>query len=55
MVGATETTSGPDVAPVGIVMVTDVALHELTGTEIPLRITTLLPCGLPKPVPVITT
>ena len=40
---ATETTSGPDVAPDGIVMEMDVALHELMVTGAPFRFTTLPP------------
>ena len=55
MLGATETAKGPEVAPDGIVMVMDVSLQELMVTTAPFNITTLLPCGVPNPVPVITT
>jgi hypothetical protein len=55
MVGATRTVSGPDVAPVGIVAVTDVALQAVTGATSPFSITALLPCGAPNPDPEITT
>jgi hypothetical protein len=43
MLGATETASGPDVAPDGTVMVMDVLLQELTVTDAPFNRTTLLP------------
>jgi hypothetical protein len=55
MLGATDTAKGPEVAPEGIVMVIDVALQELIVTSALFRITTLLPCALPNPVPEITT
>ena len=43
MLGATETTSGPDVAPAGMVMVMTHVLQELTVTPLPFNSTTLLP------------
>ncbi len=43
MVGATATAKGPEVAPDGIVIVTDVALQELTVASAPFRVTRLLP------------
>jgi hypothetical protein len=55
MMGATETTSGPVVAPVGIVIVIDVSLQALTITGDPLSNTRLPPCVAPKPEPEITT
>jgi hypothetical protein len=55
MLGATETTKGPDVAPEGIVMVIEPALQLFTVTGVPFSITTLLPCADPKPVPDINT
>jgi hypothetical protein len=55
MVGATRTARGPDVAPVGIVAVTEVALQAVTGATTPFSITALLPCVAPNPDPEITT
>ena len=55
MLGATETTSGPELAPEGMVMVMDVPLQELMVTGAPFRVTTLPPWEVPKPDPVITT
>jgi hypothetical protein len=55
MLGATDTTKGPDVAPPGIVMLIDVAPHVLTVTPAPFSRTTLFPCDAPNPVPEITT
>src|SRR5579864_445877 len=55
MLGATDTTNGPEVAPVGIVMLILVAVHEFTVIEVLFSSTALLPCVLPKPVPVIVT
>ena len=43
MLGATHTDSGPEVAPVGTVMVIEVALQKLTGACTPFRYTALLP------------
>jgi hypothetical protein len=43
MLGPTETTKGPEVAPDGIVMVIDVALQELIVTRAPFSVTMLLP------------
>jgi hypothetical protein len=34
MLGATDTSNGPDVAPVGIVITIDVLVHELTVTGV---------------------
>jgi hypothetical protein len=54
MLGPTETTRGPEVAPDGIVMVIDVALQKLIGTRAPFSVTMLLPCEAPNPDPEIT-
>jgi hypothetical protein len=53
--GATDTSNGPDVAPAGIVIVIDVLLQLLIVTAEPFSKTVLLPCGLPNPLPEITT
>jgi hypothetical protein len=55
MLGATDTAKGPEVAPVGIVMVMDVALQELIVTAPLFSVTMLLPWDAPNPVPEITT
>jgi len=55
MPGATDTTNGPEVAPTGIVMLMDVALHVLIVTAVPFSRTTLFPWKVPNPVPDITT
>jgi len=55
MLGATETSNGPDVAPEGMVMLIDVLLHELIITGVAFRVTTLPPWEAPKLEPVITT
>jgi hypothetical protein len=51
VVGATETTKDPELAPEGIVTVIELLLHELTDRGTPFNVTTLLPCELPKPEP----
>ena len=43
MLGATETSKGPEVAPAGIVIVMEVSLQELTVANAPFSRTTLLP------------
>jgi hypothetical protein len=55
MLGATDTASGPEVAPDAIVMVMDAALQELMLIGAPFSSTTLLPCVAPNPLPDITT
>src|SRR3989442_14005140 len=55
MLGATNTVSGPDVAPAGIVALIEPALHELTTSCVPFRSARLLPCEVPKPDPEIET
>ena len=55
MLGATETSNGPDVAPGGMVIVMDVALQLLMVTGAPFSSTALPPCVAPKPEPVSTT
>src|SRR5205823_9853385 len=55
MLGATETTSGPEVAPLGIAMVMEVPLHELIVTGASFSRTTLPPCEAPNPEPESTT
>jgi hypothetical protein len=55
MLGATETSNGPEVAPTGIVTMIEVLVHELTVMGAPFSITKLPPCDAPKPVPVMFT
>jgi hypothetical protein len=55
MLGATETTMAPDVAPEGTVMVIEPALQLFTVTGTPFNITALLPFEDPKAVPDINT
>ena len=55
MLGPTRTSKGPDVAPVGIVIVMDVALQELTVIGSVFSTTRLFPCEAPKLEPVIVT
>ena len=55
MLGATETTSDPEVAPDGIVMVMDVSLQELIVTGAAFSVTSLPPWETPKLEPVMTT
>jgi hypothetical protein len=55
MVGATDTARIPEVAPLGIVIVMDVADQELIVVGRPFKRTWLLPADAPKPVPEITT
>src|SRR5882757_11118452 len=55
MLGWTETSSKPDDAPVGIVMLIEASLHELMVTAAPSKYTTLLPCVAPNPEPAIVT
>jgi hypothetical protein len=43
MLGATETTKGPEVAPAGMVMLMEVAPQVLTVTGAALSVTALLP------------
>jgi hypothetical protein len=51
MLGATDTTMGPDVAPTGIVTAMDVLLQELIVSGEPLNSAALLPCDAPNPDP----
>jgi len=55
MLGATDTSNGPVVAPTGIVMLIDVPLQVFTVTPAPFSSTALPFCWPPNPVPVITT
>ena len=55
MLGATETTNEPDVAPEGTVMVIELALQLFTVTGAPFNVTVLLPCEDPKVEPDIST
>jgi hypothetical protein len=55
MLGATDTSIGPVVAPAGMVTVTDVSLQLLIVTAAPFSNTALPPCAAPKPDPEITT
>ncbi len=41
MLGATETSNGPEVAPVGTVTMIDVPVHELTVMGAPFSVTKL--------------
>jgi len=54
MLGATETSKGPETAPEGIVMLMDVLLQVLMVTAAPFSVTVLPPCEAPKPLPEIT-
>src|SRR5215470_10664312 len=55
MLGPKRTHISPVVAPAGIVMVIEVALHELMVTGASFRTTVLVPCEEPNPEPEITT
>ena len=55
MLGATETSKGPEVAPTGMVILIDVPLQVLIVTAAPFSRTALPPCKAPKPEPEITT
>jgi hypothetical protein len=55
MLGATETTIGPEVAPKGTVIVIELALQLFMVTGTPFSVTVLLPCEDPKAVPDINT
>jgi len=55
MLGATESTTGPEVARVAIVMMIDVLLQVLTVTGAPFKVTTLPFWVAPNPEPVIST
>src|SRR5258708_33706270 len=55
MLGAIDTSNGPDVAPAGIVMLIDVPLQVLMATAAPFSNTALPPCIAPNPLPEITT
>ena len=55
MLGATETTTKPEVAPVGTVNTIDVLLHWLIVTGVPFSRTRLEPCTLPRFDPVTDT
>jgi hypothetical protein len=55
MLGATDTSIGPVVAPAGMVMVIDVSLQLLIVTAAPFSNTALPPCVAPNPDPEMTT
>jgi hypothetical protein len=55
MLGATDTTRYPELAPDGIVTAIDVALQEFTVTAALFSVTPLLPCADPNPLPVMVT
>jgi len=55
MLGATDTSIGPVVAPAGMLMVIDVSLQLLIVTAAPFSNTALPPCVAPNPDPEITT
>ena len=51
----TVTTTLPEVAPAGTVVTIVVPLHELAVAVTPLNLTVLVPCVLPKLIPLIVT
>ena len=53
--GAGKTTSGPEVAPTGIIIVIEVSLQALIVACAPFNNTMPEPCEAPKPIPEITT
>jgi hypothetical protein len=55
MLGATDTTIGPEVAPVGIVITINALLQVLIVTGVPFKFTKLPPCEAPNPEPEIIT
>jgi hypothetical protein len=55
MLGAVDTTNGPDVAPTGTVKVIDVSLQRSIDTGAPFRATRFPPCEAPNPDPVSVT
>jgi len=55
MLGATETTNGPEVAPVGMVIRMAEAVQVLMVTGVPFSSTRLFPCVRPKFAPLIVT
>jgi len=55
MLGATETSNGPEVVPVGIVITIDALDHKLIVIGKLFSITKLPPCDAPKPVPLMAT
>ena len=55
MLGAMDTSKGPEVAPAGMVMLSEVPLQVLTVTVAPFSSTALPPCVAPNPEPDITT
>jgi hypothetical protein len=55
ILGATDTSNGPEVAPAGIVAMIEVLVHILTVMGTFLIVTKLPPCDAPKPVPLMAT
>ena len=55
MLGATETTNGPEVDPAGTLVLIVLLLQLLIVAAEPFNITVLVPCVAPNPVPDITT
>ncbi len=55
MLGATETSNGPEVAPVGIVITIDALDHKFIVIGMLFSVTKLPPCDAPKPVPLMAT
>jgi hypothetical protein len=55
MLGATETSNSPELAPTGMVMLMDVSLQVLMVTPAPFSRTALPPCEAPNPEPEIST
>ena len=54
MLGATETTNGPEVAPDGTLVLMVLLLQPLMVASEPFNVTVLVPCVAPKPLPDIT-
>jgi hypothetical protein len=54
MTGATDTTTEPDTAPLGMVAAMVVAVHAVTVKATSLRNAKLFPCEEPNPLPEIT-
>src|SRR5262249_59227701 len=55
MPGRVDTSNGPEVAPFGMLMVSEVELHEFTVATTPFKRTTPLPCVAPKFDPLMVT
>jgi hypothetical protein len=49
--GAIKTLMGPEVAPVGTVMLMEVLAQDVIAAGVPFTVTILVPCKTPKPTP----